>query len=140
MRHRDKYVLGLDDGRNEPIRDLENALRIVLVDKETVGATDVTFAYCRFEPHTSFHKPHIHSNAEEVIYILSGQGIAGVNGQEFQLRRGQTLWVPRGATHWFENPFEEACEMLFVYSAPSLDKAGYTIVDSSANRSLPPGN
>jgi hypothetical protein len=39
-----KYVLSLDDGRNEPIKDLDNAKRIVLVDKETVGAEDITFA------------------------------------------------------------------------------------------------
>ena len=37
-----KYVLGLEDGRNEPIRDLDNAKRVVLVDKDTVGAEDIT--------------------------------------------------------------------------------------------------
>ena len=33
-----KFVLGLDDGRNEPVKDLNNATRIVLVDQDTVGA------------------------------------------------------------------------------------------------------
>ena len=37
-----KYLLGLADGRNEPIKDLDNAKRVVLVDKDTVGAEDIT--------------------------------------------------------------------------------------------------
>ena len=32
------YVLDIADGRNEPIKDLDNAKRLVLVDKDTVGA------------------------------------------------------------------------------------------------------
>ena len=37
-----KYLLKLGDGRNEPIKDLNNATRVVLVDKDTVGAEDIT--------------------------------------------------------------------------------------------------
>jgi uncharacterized RmlC-like cupin family protein len=73
-----KYVRGLDDGKNEPIKDLDNAKRIVIVDRDTVGAEDITFAYCKFEAKTSSHKKHIHEGAEEVIYILSGKGIRAI--------------------------------------------------------------
>lgn len=40
-----KYLLRLDDGRDEPIKDLSNATRVILVDKDTVGAEDITFAH-----------------------------------------------------------------------------------------------
>ena len=36
-----KYLITLKDGRNEPIKDLDNATRIVLVDKDTVRAEDI---------------------------------------------------------------------------------------------------
>jgi len=124
-----KYVLGLADGRNEPIKDLDNAKRIVLVDQKTVGAEDITFAYCKFEAKTATHKKHIHKDAEEVIYILSGKGISGVNDTEVEMRAGETMFVPRGAVHWFYNPFDEPVEMLFVYTRPSLQSAGYRIVE-----------
>lgn len=124
-----KYVLGLQDGRNEPIKDLDNAQRIVLVDQKTVGAEDITFAYCKFEAKTATHKKHIHTDAEEVIYILSGKGISGVNDTEVEMRAGETMFVPRGAVHWFYNPFDEPVEMLFVYTRPSLHSAGYRIVE-----------
>jgi len=124
-----KYVLGLEDGRNEPIKDLENARRIVLVDQQTVGAEDITFAYCKFEAKTASHKKHVHQDAEEVIYILSGKGISGVTDTEVEMRQGETMFVPRGAVHWFYNPFDEPVEMLFVYTRPSLQAAGYKIVE-----------
>lgn len=124
-----KYVIGLEAGRKEPIKDLENAERIVLVDQETVGAEDITFAYCKFAAHTASHKKHVHKDAEEVIYILSGKGISGVNDTEVEMQQGETMFVPRGAVHWFYNPFAEPVEMLFAYTKPSLHAAGYTIVE-----------
>jgi quercetin dioxygenase-like cupin family protein len=124
-----KYVFGLADGRNEPIKDLDNAQRIVLVDQKTVGAEDITFAYCRFEAKTSAHKKHVHKDAEEVIYILAGKGISGVNDTEVEMQQGETMFVPRGAVHWFYNPFDQPVEMLFVYTRPSLHAAGYSIIE-----------
>lgn len=123
------YVLGLTDGRNEPIKDLDNAKRIVLVDKDTVGAEDITFAYCKFEAKTATHKKHIHKDAEEVIYILSGKGMSGLIDKEVEMAQGETMFVPRGAVHWFYNPFDEPVEMLFVYTRPSLKSAGYRVVE-----------
>jgi quercetin dioxygenase-like cupin family protein len=124
-----KNLLGLRDGRNEPIKDLDNATRVVLVDEGTVGAEDITFAHCRFEAKTSLHKKHVHKDAEEVIYILSGKGLSGLGETEVEMHQGDTMFVPRGAVHWFYNPFDEPVEMIFVYTRPSLKSAGYQIVE-----------
>lgn len=124
-----KYLRTLKDGRNEPIKDLDNATRVVLVDKDTVGAEDITFAYCKFESKTAIHKKHIHKDAEEVIYILSGRGMNGLGDTEIEMVKGDTMFIPRGAVHWFYNPFEEPVEMLFIYTRPSLKSAGYKVVD-----------
>lgn len=124
----EKYVLKLSDGRNEPIKDLDGASRTILIDEQTVDAQDITFGHSRFEPRTSVHKKHRHPNAEEVMYILSGRGVAGVNGVETVIGSGDTLWVPRGAVHWFSNPFDEACEFVFIYTRSSLGKAAYEIL------------
>ena len=131
-----KHILKLEDGRVEPIKDLmkskkESALRRVLVDEQMGGAEHLTFGYARFEPKTSYHKKHIHPAAEEVFYILSGKGIGGVGDgtEEIEIVAGDTVWVPKGAIHWLYNPFEEPCEILFIYAAASLASAGYEIVE-----------
>ena len=131
-----KNIIKLEDGRIEPIKDLmaskkEFALRRILVDEENGGAKELTFGYARFEPKTSYHKKHIHPHAEEVFYVLSGKGIGGVgeNTEEVEIVAGDTVWAPKGAVHWLYNPFEEPCEILFVYTCPSLSAAGYEIVE-----------
>ena len=131
-----KYILKLEDGRIEPIKDLmknqkEFAHRRILVDKDIGNAESVTFGWCAFEPKTSFHKKHIHPNAEEVFYVLKGKGIGGVGEgtEEREIVAGDTVWAPKGAVHWLYNPFEEPCEIIFLYTAPSLEAAGYEIVE-----------
>lgn len=122
-----KNILTLADGRNEPIKDLDGASRLILIDEDTVGAEDITFGYSKFEPHTSIHKKHAHIEAEEIMYILSGKGITGIKDEERELKAGETLWVPRGELHWFYNPYDEPCEFLFIYTRSSLKKAGYAL-------------
>lgn len=122
-------MLKLEDGREEPIQDLENTKRIILVDRDTVGAREITFGYLKWEQKTSFHKRHVHKDAEEVIYIVSGKGRIGVDQEEFEVDKGDTVWIPRGVVHWAYNPFDEPSEMLLVYSRPTLRSAGYEIVE-----------
>ena len=129
MKKRSEFLLRLEDGREEPIQDLEHTKRIILVDQETVGAKEMTFGYLKWEPRTSFHKRHIHQDAEEVIYIVSGKGMIGVGQEEFEAGKGDTIWIPRGVVHWAYNPFDEPSEMLLVYSRPTLTSAGYEIVE-----------
>ena len=131
-----KHILKLEDGRIEPMQDLMSsekkfALRRILVDGDMGGAEHLTFGYARFDPRTSYHKKHYHPEAEEVFYIISGKGIVGVgeNSEESEIVQGDTIWVPKGAVHWLYNPFDEACEILFIYAAPSLESAGYEVVE-----------
>jgi uncharacterized RmlC-like cupin family protein len=128
MEAKSKYLLKLMDGREEPIRDLVNTTRTIIIDKYTVGAEDITFGYCKTMPKIAYHKKHIHKDAEELMYVLSGRSISGVGDQEFIKEKGDTVWVPRGVVHWGYNPFDEPVEFLFVYTRPTLESAGYEIV------------
>jgi len=125
-----KYVLKLADGRNEPIKDLDGASRTILVDEQTVNANEITFGHSKYEPKTSMHKKHTHPNAEEIMYILAGRGVAGVNDEETIVSGGDTIWVPKGAVHWFSNPFDEPCEFVFIYTKSSLAKAAYEMISA----------
>ena len=46
----------------------------------------------------------VNPNAEEVLYVAAGQGIAHVDGFAFPLRPGCALFIPPGAIHQFQNP------------------------------------
>ena len=122
-----------DDGVSYPIPDLIGSSRLIAVDEDTVGAKDITFGYSEFAPKSSIHKPHTHPECEEVMNILEGRGISGVNGVDFVCRKGDILFIPRGAEHYFYNPFEEPCGFIFIYTKGSLKKAGYAMASNGYN-------
>ena len=117
----------LEDGVSYPIPDLIGSSRLIAVDEDTVGAQEITFGYSKFAPESSVHKPHIHPESEEVMYILEGRGISGVDGVDFICKEGDILFIPKGAEHYFYNPFKEPCGFIFIYTKGSLKKAGYAV-------------
>lgn len=120
-----------EDAISYPIPDLIGSTRLIAVDKDTVGANEVTFGFSEFNPKSSVHKSHSHPDCEEIMYILEGCGITGVAGTEAILRKGDILFVPKGAEHYFYNPFEEPCKFLFLYTKGSLKDAGYALKSDS---------
>jgi mannose-6-phosphate isomerase-like protein (cupin superfamily) len=55
--------------------------------------------------------------------------MSGMDDTEVEMKKGDTMFVPRGAVHWFYNPFDEPVEMVFAYTRPSLRSAGYKVVE-----------
>ena len=56
-----------------------------------------------------------HQVAEELYYVLSGSGIAFLNGKPFELKPGIFMRLPPGTWHAFE-AFAEGLDMLDVHS------------------------
>ncbi len=122
-----EYLKNVHEGKEYPIPKLVGALRTILVDKDTMGAEDLTIGYAEFQP-GDYHEPHAHAACEEFMYVISGRIVGGVgNGEESIQKEGDVLFIPRGAKHWFYNPFDEPQTHLFVYTRPSLATAGYSL-------------
>ena len=67
--------------------------------------------------HTPFHQ----HNYEHVVKIESNRGIAvDENGKEFEVRKGQSLFVKANDMHQFRNPFGEVFE--FTCIIPNQEK------------------
>ncbi len=54
----------------------------------------------RIEPHQTTSVSY-HKIAEEYYYVLSGSGVAVLNGERHELREGDFLRLPPGTTHGF---------------------------------------
>lgn len=121
------------DGVSYPIPDLIGSTRIIAVDEDMIGAKEITFGFSEFAPRSSVHKPHTHTDCEELMYILEGQGIGGLNGVDFLCKENDILFVPKGAEHYFFNPFDKPCKFIFLYTKGSLKKAGYAIASNGYN-------
>jgi oxalate decarboxylase/phosphoglucose isomerase-like protein (cupin superfamily) len=97
-----------------------------IVTRETVGADDSVFGITYFAP-GSRHEIHRHENAEEVEYLIQGEGVARVGEDDVAMGPGDTVFVPRNDYHGFRNTSDtETAVMVWYYAgAASLEEATY---------------
>jgi oxalate decarboxylase/phosphoglucose isomerase-like protein (cupin superfamily) len=66
-------------------------------------------------------EPHVHPNAEQLDYCVSGRAQVGIVGPEgerqlLDLNAGDISFVPQGYAHWIENVGEDTLHFLVVLS------------------------
>jgi len=78
-------------------------------DGPSSGAS-LTMFEMTVEPGARMPLPHHHEGFDEMGYGLSGVLRMTLAGKTFDLGAGDSLYIPRGAVHGFENPFAETAE------------------------------
>ncbi len=63
-------------------------------------------------------KEHFHRTSEEVYYILSGQGVVHIDGEQARIKAGDVVLIPPMAKHYVENDGEEELVILCASSPP----------------------
>ena len=99
-----------------------------LIDADEEGAG--TAYRVRIAPHertaVSYHRV-----AEEYYYVLSGRGVAILDGREYPLVPGDFLRLPPGTTHGFVTG-DEPLEMLDIHTPGSRPDRDVYFVDGAA--------
>lgn len=69
------------------------------------------------------HDRHNHPEAEEVLYVLSGEGEQMLDdGEPFQVNPGETVYVPTGIFHSTLNTGWEPLRLLALYSPGGAER------------------
>ena len=99
------------DQREQPIWQAPNLSRKVslLVSREHCGAEHLSAGLFWLAPgHETV--ADIHPDAEEIYYVVSGSGRLVMDGEEFRVAQGMTVYIPAGVTHQsFNDGAEELC-------------------------------
>ncbi len=83
------------------------------------------------------HDRHNHEDADEILYILAGEGDQMVDdGEPFAVRPGQTVFIPKGAFHSTLNTGYEPMVILAIYAPAGAEQVLKTLPDY---REVPPG-
>ena len=85
--------------------------------------------------------PNVHARAQEMFYVLAGEGVALCDGQHVPLRRGDALLLRPGTIHEIENtgpgrlycltvmvPNEEFAELIRAGTPVELDEEDWTVL------------
>ncbi|MEK9794291.1 MAG: cupin domain-containing protein [Hyphomicrobiales bacterium] len=89
------------------------------------GSTTTVFN-AKFMP-GAIHKKHMHTNCEEIYYIVSGRGIAGAGGEKTEIEAGHFHYIPKGVEHWLYNTSDnEPIHAVGLYiGSGSVEETGY---------------
>ncbi len=83
------------------------------------------------------HDRHNHEGAEEVLYVLSGEGMQTVNdGEPFPVRAGDAIYIPEGAFHSTVNTGWEPMRLIALYNPGGAELGLRTLPDF---REIPAG-
>lgn len=115
-----------------------NVLRIgglelkFLVD-ETQGAGDVVMFEFMVPPDARVPAAHFHREVDEVVYGLEGVLTSTVDGKRHELRKGDSLFVPRGSVHIHENLHAEPARVLSVLTPGSIGRRYFEDIAGEVN-------
>lgn len=97
-----------------------------VITEDRGGAKKSVFGITTFPPKAR-HDIHRHSNAEEIEYLIEGQGLARVGEVDVRMSPGDVVIAHPGEAHGFTNTSstERAVLLWFYGGAASLEQAGY---------------
>jgi oxalate decarboxylase/phosphoglucose isomerase-like protein (cupin superfamily) len=96
-----------------------------LVSPDTTPGATISFGEVVLMPGQG-HERHNHPVSEEILYVLSGEGVQMLNdGEPFPVRPGDTIYVPTGAFHSTLNTGWAPLRLLALYNpgGPEQDLA-----------------
>jgi quercetin dioxygenase-like cupin family protein len=101
-------------------------IRIRFLDGPVSGSSNTCLFRATFPPGAA-HERHLHPNADEFFYLISGRAAVGAGDEEQVVGAGAVQFVPAGKVHWLRNlDAEEPVEVVGVYvGGASLEEAGY---------------
>ncbi|MFI1963017.1 cupin domain-containing protein [Streptomyces pathocidini] len=78
------------------------------------------------------HAPHNHPGSEEVLYVISGEGVqtVGEGAEPFTIREGDAVYVPAGVVHSTYNTTWRPLRLLAVYNPGGPEHVLDTLPDA----------
>jgi mannose-6-phosphate isomerase-like protein (cupin superfamily) len=101
---------------------LPRILLRMLIDGQGSG-TSLTMFEMEVAPCGAMPIPHHHVGFDETVYGRAGRLRMMRDGRTVDVGAGETVFVPRGMVHAFENPFEETAKVLVVITPGLLGAA-----------------
>jgi quercetin dioxygenase-like cupin family protein len=101
-----------------------------LVDRHD-GAPNFEMRKFTIKPGGSIPR-HYHPDIEHVQYVLKGGYRVGIGDKVIRVKAGDSIFIPSGTIHWYENTGDGNAEFLCV--VPKKEKYDAVYVDESGQR------
>jgi oxalate decarboxylase/phosphoglucose isomerase-like protein (cupin superfamily) len=94
----------------------------IFSEPANTGAQRFSFGMVVLEPGKG-HDRHNHPDADEIIFVMSGEGEQMIDDQPpVRVRPGASIYIPQGIFHSTVNRTWEPLRLLIVYSPPGSER------------------
>ncbi len=107
-----------------PITALDGALIYELIPSNERERLDVALAV-GFLPKERKAIPHYHKISEEIYYVSSGIGRLRVGQENFNIRKGSVIYVPRDIVHALENKSDSEELKVLCVTSPAYTEGDF---------------
>ena len=102
-----------------------------LVSADRRSSDGLTFGIAEVDP-GEHREMRLHRHEpSEVYYILSGEGFVHIEGRDYPVRPGATVFIPGNAWHAAHNTGSEPLRLLYVFGVSSFDEVEYHFAEPS---------
>ncbi len=99
------------------------------------GLKNIGVHYVVLRPNTESTEPHFHHAEEEAIFIISGSGVANIEGQQVAIKKGDFVAYPcNGLYHSIRNDSKSDLIYLILGEKSALDLCVYPKSDKALIR------
>jgi len=110
--------------RNEDVDQLQFAWGVIrmLSEENVTGAQSFSFGYVELAEGKG-HVRHNHPTADEIIYVISGEGDQMLDDKEtVRVRAGDCIWIPKGVYHSTVNQGDGPMQLIVVYAPAGAEQ------------------
>lgn len=110
--------------RNEDVDQLQFDWGVIrmLSEERVTGATSFSFGYVELAEGKG-HVRHNHPTADEIIYVLSGEGDQMLDDKDTaRVTAGDCIWIPKGVYHSTVNRGNEPMRLIVVYAPAGAEQ------------------
>jgi quercetin dioxygenase-like cupin family protein len=117
------YVFGATDGE----RLMNTSGEVILKVDPSRGSDNLSLGTQRVPPGAGIPR-HRHAYMDEFFYVLGGSGTVLLNDERLPIQKGDTIFIPKGSWHAFENLGDE---LFLLFATTPTGQENYTRAISS---------
>ena len=114
-----KYVVSVNE---VPVGKIPGRETRDLINGKIVGARGISLRITDVLPGEVCNPGHIHTECEEVIFILSGKGEVKIGQEVFPMKPGDAIYLPTGVEHLIRNTGKEMMRMACSFSSSDFSR------------------
>lgn len=113
------YIVNLNE---VPVGKITGRETRDLISGKTVGSKGISLRIADVLPGALCTPGHVHTECEEVIFILSGQGEIKIGEEVFPMKMGDAILLPTGIPHLIRNTGKEVMRMACSFSSNDISR------------------